>query len=331
MYTSFEQAAYLHEAALLRLLIDETAPHPRQPSFAGRDRSCITTLNSEGTIPTGKTILNGIPEMVKAAIDGSDRYSLMNRHGDRYKSQMRRTFQLLGKEMGFSSFSLGVDGEGHTSLHYAAMHGYEEAVDCLFQYCNAQEDVNTPYGKLGLTPVCEAIKRNHLRMLHCLIEHGAQSDIQLDNPTGNGRRDWGLLHVAATSVVGGDLRLAKELVSLGVPVEPHDSDDTLSETPLCLAIESNQFELAEYFRSSGAKINTLTDFISRPSIKLKLPTTPLGRIIAANMQYSSHRLRYLLYPRGQSAAFEQPDFVVKPGHGYSALQWRPLADALLES
>ena len=268
--------------------------------------------------------------MVKAAIDGSDRYSLLIRHGDRYKSQMRRTFQLLGKEMEFSTFTLGVDGEGRTSLHYAAMHGYDEAVECLFQYCNAQGDINTPYGTLGLTPVYEAIKRNHLRMLHCLIDHGARLDIRLDNPTGNGRRDWGLLHVAATSVVGGDLRLVKDLVGLGVPVEPHDSDDTLSETPLCLAIESNQFELAEYFRSSGAKINTLTDFISRPSIKVKYPTTPLGRIIAANMQYSSHRLRYLLYPRGKSSALEQPDFVVERVHGYSALHWSLLADELVE-
>ena len=79
-------------------------------------------------------------------------------------------------------------------------------------------------------------------MLHYLIEHGARLDIQLDNPTGNGRRDWGLLHVAATSVVGGDLRLAKELEDLGVPIEPHDPGDTHSETPLCPTIESNQFE-----------------------------------------------------------------------------------------
>ena len=74
--------------------------------------------------------------MVKAAIDGSDRFSLLIRHGDRYKSQMRRTFQLLGKEMEYSTFTLGVDGEGRTSLHYAAMHGYDEAIECLFQYCN---------------------------------------------------------------------------------------------------------------------------------------------------------------------------------------------------
>ena len=331
LYTPLEQAAYLHEAALLRLLIDKSAPRPRQPSFAGSNRSTITTLDPDGNLPQGKTLLNGVPEMVKAAIDGSDRYSLLVRHGDRYKSQMRRTFQLLGQEMDYSTFTLGVDGEGHTSLHYAAMHGYDEAVECLFQYCNVQGDINTPYGKLGLTPAYEAIRRNHLRMLHFLIEHGARLDIKLDNPTGNGRRDWGLLHVAATSVVGGDLRLAKELVDLGVPVESHDSDDTLSETPLCLAIENNQFELANYLRTSGAKVNTLSDFISRPPIKLKLPTTPLGRIIAANMLYSSHRLRYLLYPRGEYAALEQPSFIVEPVDGYSALHWSLLADDLVES
>ena len=187
-----------------------------------------------------------MPEIVKAAIDGSDRFSLLVRYGDWYKSQMRRTFQLLGKEMEYTTFTLGVDGERRTSLHYAAMHGFDEAVDCLIQYCNVQVDINTPYGKLGLTPAYEAIRRNHRHMLHCLIEYGARLDIQLDNPTGNGRRDRGLMHVAATSAVGGDLRLAKELVDLGVPVEPHDSDDTLSETPLCLATESNQLGLTNY-------------------------------------------------------------------------------------
>ena len=269
--------------------------------------------------------------MVKAAIDGSDRYSLLVRHGDRYKSQMRRTFQLLGKELEYSTFTLGVDGEGHTSLHYAAMHGYDEAVECLLQYCDVERDINTPYSKRGLTPACEAIRRNHLRMLHCLIEHGARLDIHLDNPTGNGRQDWGLMHLAATSVVGGDLRIAKELVDLGVPVESHDPDNTLSETPLCLAIESNHFDLATYLRTSGAEMNSLSNFISRPSIKLKHPTTPLGRIIAANMQYSSHRLRYLLYPRGENAAHGQPDFVVEPVNGYSALHWSLLAYELVES
>ena len=332
-YTPLEQAAYLHEAALLRLLIDRSAPHPRQPSFAGLGRSGLTTVGQDGDFLPGKTILNGVPEMVKAAIDGSDRYSLLVRHGDRYKSQMRRTFKLLGKELEYSTFTLGVDGEGRTPLHYAAMHGYDEAVECLLQYCDAQRDINTPYSKLGLTPACEAIRRNHLRMLHCLIEHGARLDIHLDNPTGNGRQDWGLMHLAATSVVGGDLRIAKELVNLGVPVNSHDTDNTLSETPLCLAIESNQFDLATYLRASGAEINTLSDFISRPPVKLKHPTTPLGRIIAANMHYSSHRLRYLLYPRGrgENAALEQPKFVVEPVNGYSALHWSLLADELVES
>lgn len=93
----------------------------------------------------------------------------------------------------------------------------------------------------------------------------------------------------------------------------------------------NQFELANYFRTLSAKINTLSDLISRPQIKLKVPTNPLGRVIAANMHYSSHRLRYLLYPRGGCAALEQPSFVFEPVDEYSALHWSLLADELVES
>lgn len=126
-YTPFEHAAYLHEAALLRLLIDMLAPHPRQPSLPSQGN--ITKLRPDGKVPQGKTILHGVPEMVKSAIDGSDRFSLLVCHGDRYKSQMRRTFQILGKKMEYTTFTLGVDGEGRTSLHYAAMHDFDEEVD----------------------------------------------------------------------------------------------------------------------------------------------------------------------------------------------------------
>ena len=49
------------------------------------------------------------------------------------------------------------------------------------------------------------------------------------------------------------------------------------------------------------------------------------------MQYSSHRLRYLLYARGEYAVFEQPNFIVEPVNGYSALHWSLLGDELLES
>jgi len=92
-------------------------------------------------------------------------------------------------------------------------------------------------------------------------------------------------------VLGGDLRIAKELIELGVSADGHGPLNDQSESPLCVAIESNQFELADFLRKAGAKINALSNFISRPQIQLSVPTTALGRIIAANIRYSSHRIR----------------------------------------
>ena len=49
------------------------------------------------------------------------------------------------------------------------------------------------------------------------------------------------------------------------------------------------------------------------------------------MHYPSHQLRYLLCPRGECAALEQPSFVVEPINGYSAVHWSLLANELVQS
>lgn len=52
------------------------------------------------------------------------------------------------------------------------------------------------------------------------------------------------------SVLGGDLRIAKELIELGVSADGHAPLNDQSESPLCVAIESNQFELADFHHST---------------------------------------------------------------------------------
>ena len=330
-YTPLEQAAYLHEADLLRLLIEKTAPHPRRDGIATSDRGYMYSHPSDQLPPDDATILYGVPEMVRAAIDGSDRYSLLIRHGDRYKSQMRRTFKLLGKEMEHVTFASGVDGKGHTPLYYAAMGGFGEAVEHIIHYMNGTEDINSPYGQSQMTPICQAIRRNHHSMFHKLVENGARLDVRLGNPANTGKFDWGLLHVAASSVVGGDLAIAKFLIDHGVPIDGYGTTDEPSESPLAVAIEDNQFELANILRTSGAQVNARSSFISRPRIKLRLPTTILGRIIAANMRHSAQKLRYLLYPQNCNCDLEQPLFVVEPNNGFTALHWSLLFDEHIEN
>jgi len=330
-YTPLEQAAYLHEVDLLRLLIEKTAPHPRRAGIATSDRGYLHS-HPPGQPPSdGATILYGLPEMVKAAIDGSDRYSLLIRHGDRYKSQMRRTFNLLGKEMEHVSFASGVDHEGRTPLYYAAVGGFDEAVEHIIHYMNGTADINSPYGTSQMTPICQAIRRNHRGLFHKLLEHGARLDVKVDNPAITGNLDWGLLHVAASSIVGGDLAIAKYLIDHGVPIEDYRTADEPSESPLAVAIEDNQFELANILRTSGAQVNARSMFISRPRVKLRLPTTILGRIIAANMRHSAQKLRYLLYPQSSNSNLEQPSFVVEPNNGYTALHWSLLFDEHVEN
>lgn len=321
-YTPLEQAAHLHESNILRLLIDKTVTKPRTVAFATAYRATIHSQPVGTPLVDEKTILRGLPEMIKAAINGSDRFLMLQRHGDRYRSRLRETFRILGEELKYIKFTRGVDNLDSTPLRYAVSWGYEEAVEQIIRYMDGGNDVDVRQGHMGWTPLCDAIRRNHRGIFRQLLDHGADVKVRVDNPGCAERYDWGLLHIAAQSVVLGDLTIVRELLTEqhGLKIDSYGTPHDPAESPLYTALEHDHFGLATLLRERGAKVNATSRYISRGRMRLAYQTTILGRIIASCLRFSKHRLHYLLYPPPETPALtQQVDFIVVPNKGYTAL------------
>lgn len=294
-HTPLQLAAYLHEPNILRLLIEKSKKR--------------------------QAVLTDVSGMVRAAIDGSDRFSMLLRHGDRYWSRMRETFQILGKEIKSIQLITGVDSFGSTPLRYAVRGGYDEAVEMLFRYMDAEKDVNVTYSHMGWTPLCEAIWRNHRGIFRRLLELGADMNARVDNPSCSGRFDWGLLHLAAQFVICGDLTITKELMleKHELPIDGYGHPDDPAESPLYTALENDHYEFATFLRKKGADVNARSRYIFSGRVRLSYQTSILGRVVASRLRHSKHRLHYLLYPAPETSKMQQVDFIVIPETGYSAL------------
>ena len=232
-FSAIELAAYLHEADILRFLIEKQAEVEIKRGADAREGGAEDSAARSSTgVQTSRVPIWGGARIIKAAIDGSDRYSLLIRHGDRHKSFSRRTFHKLGHEFHRVVPIKGIDGEGRTALHYAARGGYDAAVEQILNYLNGERDINIPYGNEGWTPVCEAIRQDHGGLFDLLLKHGAEVNIKVDSPGQQGRKDWGLLHIAARYVIGNNLRIATRLLDLGLPVDGYGIVEDPPESPL---------------------------------------------------------------------------------------------------
>ena len=135
--TGFELAAYLHEYEILRTMIDFKYPGPRFPYFDLGARNIIyeeSTYIASGSVPYSLSI------WIKEAIRGCDNWTMLFRHGDKWKQKMEETFKILGYELSFAHLNEGVDGEGwkDSPLHFAARNGFHEAVEMILIYMNGK-------------------------------------------------------------------------------------------------------------------------------------------------------------------------------------------------
>ena len=102
------------------------------------------------------------------------------------------------------------------------------------------------------------------------------------------------------------------------------------QTPLSVALEQNQFELASLLQERGANINAPCSYVHFQRTKLAYECSILGCIVAANLRFSTARLKYLLWPTSQSqTTYQEPDFVVVPQFGFTALHIAAMGDAVL--
>ena len=102
------------------------------------------------------------------------------------------------------------------------------------------------------------------------------------------------------------------------------------QTPLSVALEQNQFELASLLQERGANINAPCGYVHFQRTKLAYECSILGCIVAANLRFSTARLKYLLWSTSQSqTTYQEPDFVVAPQFGFTALHIAAMGEAVL--
>ncbi|OAL21174.1 hypothetical protein AYO22_08137 [Fonsecaea multimorphosa] len=311
--TAFEQAAYFHDHEILRIIIDSKYPRPRVPSFdTGFDQNFH---NQRDEVPGG-SYLCGPSGLIRQAIEGSDRYLMAVRWGAAYKKQLQETFQLLGEELRYVELIRGVDQAGRSPLQYAASRGFHEAAECIYEYMDGPRWLNVPYDRDGgITPIFESVKRDNKTLFNFLLSKRAKIDIRIDSPGMRNRFDWCILHTVAQY---GDAEVADKILGLGIPPDGYCVEgQEPTETPLAVAIENNNFEVADYLRERGADVNALSQWSLNSNLRLSCPMTILGRIIASNLRDYKRRLKYLLGHERRDLA--QPTFVVAPAQRLTAL------------
>ena len=315
---AMDLAAFLHEDEILQTMIDFAFPKPRYEYF---DLGKRNTINAESKVVEGGSIPRGLSYWIKEAINGCDPWKMLFRFGDKWIEKMSATFRILGEELKFAHLNYGVDELANTPLGFAAHHGYHEAVEMILEHMTGHSMVNEPNAVQHWTPICWAIHRDNKRMFHKLLENGSNIHVRVNSPNRKDWFNWTLLHVAARSVIKADLELSTKLLDEGFPVDglPDPGYGGPAQTPLAIAIEENQFQLADLLRKKGANINALCHYVDFQRKKLKHLCSILGCVIAANLRFSSPRLKYLLWPNSERQAFEEPSFIVVPEAGLTAL------------
>jgi ankyrin repeat protein len=145
-----------------------------------------------------------------------------------------------------------VSASGWTPLHAAKN---KETTELLLDY---GANVNAVSNK-GLTPLSEAVSKGDTELVRFLVEKGADFKRKFTN---TGRS---LLHYAGSSPT------AAYLVSIGIDV---NSRDTWGYTPLHMAAESDNKEVAEFLILKGADMNAKITWFIR-SDDYPIGSTPL--------------------------------------------------------
>ena len=302
--TALELAAYLHEPQILRLIVAMAFPLDR---IAYNDLGDRTIGVDKGVAKLTGSYVVGMSQMIEQAIFGCDRFKMIRRHGPEYEDKMNETFQILGKELAHVKLVKGIN-QLQTPIQCAVSTGHPEAVKMTIEHLRGASEVNIRWVGDDCTPIYDAVRRDNKGAFRLLVDNGAQLDTMINSPNRSGNHSWSLLHVAAQHVVDDDLELCRQILASGISVEGRANSTSNSESPLSIALEENQFALANLLRRRGANVDFVCRYIMYGRVHLKYPMSILGRIIAANLKFSSDRLQHLLWPGDEEEDFRQPRF-----------------------
>ncbi|KAI2465957.1 ankyrin [Annulohypoxylon bovei var. microspora] len=288
-----EWAAYLHHTECLKIMIEHL------------EGTASVPMTTEGKKDVRYIVMYG--PLVKHAVHGSDKFSMILRNGADYLNTLKSTLAFLQEKTRLVKFRVEAN---ETLPHYAAREAHDEACKVILESGWLVEEINTPAGPESRTPLLESVRWNRRSLFQLLVQHGADANALSTSPYDeSGRRSWSALHTFADQAHNDDLTLVDDLVAAGVPVDGNTAAAPDIETPFHVAVRRNAFRLADRLRSHGADPDApcaRAAFLVAPH-----PLTGLGHAIALNARHSLPGLRYLLAQR--------PAFVVEPARGLTAL------------
>ncbi|KAF4498684.1 death-associated kinase 1 [Fusarium agapanthi] len=273
-----------------------------------------------------------VTSLLQQAVYGTSLFDMILYHGPRYQQAMESTFQCLLPRTSRVASPNGYGGFNQTLLYLAISLARDELVEYLLKHGadvikageNYDEDVlqsqdvgafkttdiNRACGVDLRTPLLEAVRWNRLTMVNLLLENGAHATGASKNPFSGQASAWTALHVLAYAGQN-DTRLVQPLLDHGAPLDGFPDEVGKTESPLLVAVQNDQFQLADSFVSHGADINLTS--MSSGHLSFTNPTTIFGHVIASNARNSIARLRYLL---GRADCL---DFIVEPTRQWTAL------------
>ncbi|KAF5548231.1 death-associated kinase 1 [Fusarium mexicanum] len=273
-----------------------------------------------------------VTSLLQQAVYGTSLFDMILYHGPRYQQAMESTFQCLLPRTSRVASPNGYGGFNQTLLYLAVSLARDELVEYLLKHgadvmktgenydeevLQSQDvgafkaaDINRPCGVELRTPLLEAVRWNRPTMVNLLLENGAHATGASKNPFSGQASAWTALHVLAYAGQN-DTRLVQPLLDHGAPLDGFPDEVGKAESPLLVAVQNDQFQLADSFISHGADINLTS--MSSGHLSFTNPTTIFGHVIASNARNSIARLRYLL-DRADCL-----DFIVEPTRQWTAL------------
>ncbi|KAH7109949.1 hypothetical protein EDB81DRAFT_374573 [Dactylonectria macrodidyma] len=266
--------------------------------------SCLSVILKHNSSRQTDRFKERLSRLLAMAILGSIQHRMLV-HGAEYVGAMTRSIDVLIRH-GASLSTVYFHGIEMTALYAAVKYATSDIVSHLLKV--GLEFINTRCEAFGYTPLHEAILRGNSEIFHLLLEHGADPAIPWEDMGMN----FSTIFVCTKSMREDEsVRMADHLLETTGPQMLSDLIDGIS--PLDMAIQFQQYRLADCFRKWGADINREYDFAGRTY-------TLLGHIICGKGagKYYISALRYLL--SGDNATRPSASFIVRQRTGETAFQ-----------
>jgi len=215
-----------------------------------------------------------------------------------------------------------VDGDGLTSLHWAACAGRQALTSTVLERDTVA--VNR-HANLGATPLMVACAARHFGVAEVLLDAGADAD--LATPDG-----WRALHVAVRSCAAPIVRL---LLVKGT-ADPdamssslmHGGDSVPASTPLLIAISLNSVRMMRHLLDAGADTNlaglvSVSHYVQLSSVSSGSESDETGMTPDASCQQMCTPLQFAIVSR----AWDVAELLIRTGcHTASVMPWLDPAD-----